>query len=696
MPDLPYSDLETRILDRLDTGKRKHFLIDKLGSILEAEAGDLRAALTALEDRGDIVTTRKGRIMLSSRLGMLAGTVKVGRRGRAVVVMEYPEEPVAIARGGLRPAMDGDLVLVEVLPYTRRGLRTGSINRILKRGRRSITALSSGHDEHVLLPTDPRIDYLAVLEEGSPAPDPGQVVAVSIVEYPTRHRDLVVRVERNIGPSGTLTTEIESVCHSMGINVEFSPQAEAEARAFTEPTQADIDERLDLRDLDFVTIDPVDARDFDDAIAIQEDDSGFVATVAIADVAHYIRPGTALDDEAYERATSVYFPGRAVHMLPAAISSGLASLKPDLDRLAFTVKLAIDGHGKVSSASFARAVIRSRARLSYEEAQALIDGDTASGGSSATLSTQVEIMARCATAMRHCRHKRGALDFDLPEAQVLLDAEQNPTGIIAKHRLFAHCLIEEFMLAANEAVAAHLRASRASFPYRIHERPKDNEIRRLRERLSLMGLGLKNEGGPLRPRTLQSLLEKAAGGPYARLVSMMVLRALQKARYSAEAAGHFGLASDCYTHFTSPIRRYPDLIVHRALAATLAGKPPTAGLAVVAAHCSEREVRAVDAERDIGRAAAILLMLERTGQRMKGTVSRVERYGYFVQLDEVFVEGFVPVGRLHEYYDYHSKRMELHSRSSNSRIRVGDKATVTVTMAELASRSLELAPAVKP
>ena len=688
--------LSRQIVRRLRTSKRKHFHVDKLVGLLGVPRAEVEAAIDALAAAGELVRTRKGRVALADRLGWVTGTVRVGRRGRAVVIPDDPDVPIALPSAGLRPAMHGDRVVVAVEPYRQRGLRKGTLQRVLERRTTMLVGRVEETRPHgpIFIPAGPHSGYVATLDPDGVEAPAGQVVAASVVEYPTSHRNPVVRVDRVLGPVGALPTEIDSVCHTLGIPTEIDPEAEREAARFGEPNADSFAGRLDLREATTITIDPVDARDFDDAVSIDRTAGVTRVTVSIADVSHYVSPGSAIDATAYERGTSVYFPGRCVPMLPERLSSELASLRPDVERLTVSVVLEIDERGAARGVEFARSVIRSRARLTYEQAQEILDGGA---GSDPAVAESVRALGECTRRMYACRIARGAIDLDVPEAVVAVDETGNPTAISRRPRLDAHRLIEELMLAANEAVAARIEQAGVGFLYRIHERPDEDAAQSLAARLSVLGLRLPGDGAGMSPTALQAVLKKAAGGPVERLVNLMVLRSLTRARYSAFKEMHFGLASPSYTHFTSPIRRYPDLVVHRALCAVLEaggrGLPSAEALAPVAEQCSDRERRAMEAERDVDSAAAIIFMENRIGDTLGGVVTSVERWGFFVELDEVFVEGFVPVARLDEYYDYVAERMELQSRTSRYVIHVGERVRVTMIGADLSSRRLELEPA---
>jgi ribonuclease R len=590
--------------------------------------------------------------------------------------------------------MHGDRVLVEVAPYSRRGLRTGVVKRVLERAVKTLVGeLRPSEGGTLLVPRDARHGIVARVIDPPDVPA-GTLVSAEIVEYPTSYRDPLVRVTETLGTGGSLPAEIEGVCRSMGIPLAFDDAviaAAEEAVALADPPGL---VRTDLRALLTLTIDPEDAKDHDDAVAIEAVEDGFRLTVSIADVAHFVRPGSALDREAMERGNSVYFPGRCIPMLPEQLSGDVASLKAGVDRRTLSVILDIDAEGNVSGEGFVVSWIRSHRVFTYEEVQAILDG----GKTAETAITEaLRRMATCALALNRLRVARGALDLDIPESEIHVDANGEPQTVKRRPRLLAHRIIEEFMLAANEAVARRLEQVHAPFLYRIHEAPDDRGIDDLVTRLAAFGLRLPHDGARLRSRDLRTIVDKIRGKPAERVVNILVLRSMQQARYSAYKAIHFGLASDCYTHFTSPIRRYPDLLAHRALRACISadhamlGSPAT--LEPAAALSSQRERRAMEAEREVARIAGILLMKPHVGKTFDGTVTGVDRVGYWVELDDFFVEGFVPVGRLPEYYQFVSERVELQSRTSSRAIRLGDRARVTVVAAEVGERRLDFAPA---
>jgi len=448
--------------------------------------------------------------------------------------------------------------------------------------------------------------------------------------------------------------------------------------------------RLDLRKAVVITIDGQDAKDFDDAVSLERrGEDGWTLGVHIADVAHYVRPGSALDQEAYERATSVYLPDRVLPMLPEALSNGLCSLKPKVERLTLSAILDLDARGRVVGARFANSVIRSARRCTYEEIEAWYDGKSGLDlAEEAVLGPALRDMRTVARLRRDLRMERGALDFDFPETKVSLDAQGLPTALTRRARLFTHQLIEEFMLAANEAVAKELREAGMSLLFRIHEEPDEDKLNDTLAYLGKLKLG-SPKGGSATPKDLQRLLARAEGRPEKRLVQTLILRSLRLARYSPGHDIHFGLALEDYCHFTSPIRRYPDLVVHRMLKARLAGLSPSAAkaqagdLEKVGEHSSTMERRAEACERDCVKAKQVRYLEARLGQVYAATVTSVVHFGFFCEIDAFPAEGLVPLGSLRDdYYDFDAANYCLVGKRLKKRITIGDKLWVKVVRSD--------------
>jgi ribonuclease R len=457
--------------------------------------------------------------------------------------------------------------------------------------------------------------------------------------------------------------------------------------------------RTDLRASLTVTIDGETARDFDDAVAVKREDKGRIRLwVSIADVSHYVKPGSALDTDAYLRGTSVYFPDRCIPMLPEELSNGICSLNPSVDRLTVTAEMLFDKGGALLHASFYPSVIRSTARLTYTMVKKiLVDKDLEAATTHRALVADLQVMEELALRLMEKRNKRGSIDFDLPEPEIILDLQGGTSAIIRAERNLAHRIIEEFMLAANEAVASHLEGRHIPTLYRVHEQPDPVKLKDFQEFIHNFGYGFRMTEELVEPAEFQRLLEEAAGKPEERMINEVLLRCMKQARYAAENLGHFGLAAPCYTHFTSPIRRYPDLVVHRILKGGLSGRLKekeleklATTLPDVAAHTSKRERVAMEAEREIVDLKKMQFMRDKVGEEFDGFITGVTPYGFFVELLEFFVEGMVHVSTLaRDYYRYQEKQHALVGERSKEIFRLGDRVMVTVASVSLERKQID-------
>jgi ribonuclease R len=500
------------------------------------------------------------------------------------------------------------------------------------------------------------------------------------------------RVTERLGEAGDPRTISLLAAHSFDLPIAFSEAAERQAKAAKPTTPGE--RRLDLRDLPLVTIDGPDARDFDDAVWAERDGSGWHAVVAIADVAHYVRPGDPLDREARQRGNSVYFPDRVLPMLPHALSSGLCSLRPDEDRACLALHLWLDAGGRTRRHRFERAIMRSRARLTYEQVQAAADGDADDLTEPLTLSV-LEPLYGAFGALTKAREQRGTLDLEVPEVQLRLDRDGRPIGALSRARLDSHRLIEELMIAANVAAAETLEQAGLPCMYRVHDRPDPVKLEALVQLLDGLGLA-KGRGVLASPKDLTRLIRRLESPELARLVSTLVLRAQSQAAYSPHNLGHFGLNLGRYAHFTSPIRRYADLLVHRALIRAL--KLGEGGLehapggddwTELGAELSRRERRAMEAERAAMDRFLALLMASEVGGSFAATVTGVQRFGLFVRLDETMAEGLIPIARLgEEYFSHDPARHLLRGERSGTVFALGDRVRVELTEVDLATGQL--------
>ena len=502
-----------------------------------------------------------------------------------------------------------------------------------------------------------------------------------------------LRVIRRLGRPGEAESDFCAVVWHRRLPVAFSSATLAEAESLPDEIDpSDLRGRLDLRDRCFITIDPESARDHDDAVFVDVAGSGHPRLwVAIADVSHFVAPGSALDRTAWARGNSVYFPGRAIPMLPERISSDLCSLRPGVDRLVLAVEMEVDGEGAVRNARFHSAVIRSRQRLSYAQAEGALGGSEASRAASPEarppgldeeVDEQLRALGEVTARMAKRRFAALSIDFDLPQPEVLLDDQGRARDVRKAERGPAHRAIEEAMLAANRAVAEALLKSPLAAVYRIHEQPEVKNLAELDQLYQAFGLRGRNRGGLLDRAAIARALGEAAGRPEERLINYSTLRAMKQARYAVTCSGHFALGFDAYLHFTSPIRRYADLMVHRALRDMLAGRPASSEGAEraerAALRTSARERAAVEAEREMTDLARCEVMRERIGDQFQATVSGVAEHGLYITLDAPFVEGMVPVSRLSGYFDYDRERHRLVSRGSRQQYRVGDRVKVEV------------------
>jgi ribonuclease R len=650
-----------------------------------------RERLAALERRGLLVRTKGDRLTLPARLDLFAGRLHANPAGFAFCVGDEPDdEDVYVPAIGVRPAMHGDRVLVRVERSRRRGRMEGRVVKVLERGTsRVVGVYRRGRRAGVVVPQEQRITTPIVVptgEDGGAAD--GSMVVAEIVRHPTLAAEAEARITAVLGPADDPRVETEAVIAAHDLPRDFPAEVLVAARRVpqTVPDSA-IAGRLDLRGLPIVTIDGENARDFDDAVLVEEHGAGWRLTVAVADVAHYVRAGSPLDVEARARGTSVYFPDRVLPMLPEPLSNGICSLRPDEDRLVKAVRMEFDARGRQVGATFHDAVIRSAARLTYTQVrQALVDGDAEVRAALGALIEPLERGEALARLLMARRRKRGAIDFDLPEAEVILDLRGRPDQIVRAERSIAHQMIEEFMLAANEAVARELARRKLPFLHRVHEPPAPESVRELARFLEGFGLRLRVDGDRTAPAAFAAVLKHAAGRPEERLVNTVLLRSMKQARYAPEALGHFGLATDSYTHFTSPIRRYPDLVVHRILA----GERPPSDLGAIAEESSRRERVAMDAEREVVQLKKIQFMQDKVGESYDGFVSGVAPFGAFVELKDVFVDGLVHVTTLgDDFYDYLEREHCLRGRRTQRRLRVGDPVKVTVAGVSIERRQID-------
>ncbi len=697
--------LLTLIRDRMEHPATIRELLQRL-KIPKEQRPSLKRLLKQLVESGHLIETRGNRYGLPDRMNLVVGRVQTNPRGFGFVVPDRPLEGVDadifIAGSNLNQAVHGDRVVARI-EHARGERVEGRIVRILQRGSSTIVGRYDVDERGMgfLVPFDRRVivDVLIPDTERGAA-QPGDMVVVEITRWPTPTRTPLGRVIDVLGDIDEPGVDTEIIIRKYGITDAHSEEAVEQARQLgTAVTERDVRGRTDFRATTTVTIDGETARDFDDAITIEKLPNGnYWLGVHIADVAHYVQEGSALDEEAYERGTSVYFPERAVHMFPSELATGLCSLNPHVDRLVQSCLMEIDCRGDVVRYEFHDGVIHSDARMTYTDVNAILtDHDPETTRKYSALVPMFEIMQELFEILHARRRRRGSIDFDLKEPYIVLDDEGMVEDIIAAERNVAHRIIEEFMLIANETVAGYLDGHEVPTLYRIHEEPDPLKVEEFEEFVSTLGYSLAAPAGAVRPRHFQKLVERIAGKPEEKPIAFLMLRTMQKARYEPTNEGHFGLAAESYTHFTSPIRRYPDLVVHRSLREGRRGMSDerreqlAEDLPDIARHTSERERRATDAERELVQWKKVRFMADKVGDEFDGYITGVAAFGLYVELIEHFVEGMVHVSTMaDDYYRFVERAHILRGEHTGRVYRLGDRVRVQVIKVDMERRQVDL------
>ena len=688
---MPRDRYRNEILDALNSAGAP-LTAQELAARLEIKGGErraLEAALAALERAGEVVQNRAGALLVAKRIALLAGRVEGHPDGHGFLEPDDGGARVFLPPAEMREVIHGDRAAVRVSGRDSRGRPQGTIVEVLERGNRRIVGrLHAGHGVLFLVPEDRRIAHDIVVPPAEVGrAKAGQVVTVDLIAQPSRHAQPIGRVAEVLGHYADPGMEIEIAVRKFELPHQFSKRALAAAHALPDEVRSeDLHGRKDLRELHFVTIDGETARDFDDAVFCRREGEGFRLWVAIADVSHYVRHADALDMEARERGTSVYFPRRVIPMLPEKLSNGLCSLNPQADRLAMACEMEITPSGEVSGYKFYPAVIRSHARLTYTEAWERL--------SSKTAKEHLAVLYDVFKVLLGQRERRGAIDFETVETRMLFDARGKIEKIVPEPRNDAHRLIEECMLAANVCAGNFVAEHAHPVLYRVHDVPSAEKVSALRAFLAELGLQL--PGGEIpRPADYAQLLQRIRKRPDFALLQTILLRSLKQAVYSPNNAGHFGLAFDAYVHFTSPIRRYPDLLVHRAIKAILARKRyDGVDWEGLGRHCSETERRADDASRDVENWLKCYYMRDHVGGTFSGTITGVAPFGLFVTLDDYFVDGLVHISELgRDYFQYDDARHMLLGDRTGMRYRLADRMTVKLVRVDIEQRKMDLVPA---
>lgn len=681
-------------------GSRKALSAEEVAGAIEVaggeslDAGKVARTLEQLERSGAVADVGGGRYVALKERNLTVGRLSMHRRGFGFV--SSPLGDIYVGKRDAAGAMHGDTVAVRVHARRTREGRSGEVAQVIERGTTEIVGRFEQHGKlGVVTPTDARIrgDLFVDLSKAPVEARTGEIVVARITRYADSRDAMQGVVVRVLGPEDAPGVDVEIVIEEHGLETEFPDEVIEAADALSSGVAGELEAgRRDVRDLFTFTVDPADARDFDDAISIVREGKGFRLWVHIADVSHYVPWDSAIDVEARHRATSVYLVDRVLPMLPEHLSNVICSLNPDEDRLTFTAEMLLDKTGLVERYELYPSVIRSDRRLDYDQVQGWLDHG---GFTDETIERALLDFRTIAHTIHERRVARGGLDFDTVEARVTLDDDGKPTGVVLRSRTEATNMIEEAMILANEVVARHMTTTKAPMVYRIHEDPDA-------EALAQVAVVLKEFGYPIQelhgagPRTFQKVVAFAHGRPEERLINSLLLRALERARYVDYLGSHFGLASEAYTHFTSPIRRYPDLIVHRLLKAQLAGaleKPPTAlmvpELTWLAEHSSTMEREAEAAEDESQKVKLVALMAEHLGEVFDGIVTGVMGFGLFVQLDNT-AEGLVHVQTMtDDYYRLDAERFMLWGENKGVTYRLGQQVKVRVLDASVAERRLD-------
>ena len=648
------------------------------------------ACVATLERNGDILVNRKGELCIVAKLDLVRGTVQGHPDGYGFVVPDEGGDDLFLSPREMHKVLHGDRVTAKRIGFDRRGRPEAEIVDVLERANREVVGRL--HEERGLWFVEAenrRINQdLLIAPDGRMDAQPGQVVVVEIVEQPSAHGEAVARVKEVLGHPTDAGIEIEIALRKHDLPFEWSGGAKRQAQRLPpEVRPADRKGRTDLTELELVTIDGESAKDFDDAVYCEPHGRGFRLVVAIADVAHYVRDGDALDGDARERGTSVYFPRRVIPMLPEALSNELCSLRPDVDRLCMACDMRIDARGTITSYAFYPAVMHSRARLTYTEVYAwLREPARAKGTAGAALLPHLAQLHTLYKVLFAARERRGAIDFDTVELSLSFDPEGKIADIVPAPRNDAHRLIEECMLAANVCAADFLAEHEQPALYRVHEGPPPDKLAALREFLASSALTLTGGDTPT-AMDYAALIDRIRDRPDFELLQTVLLRSLSRAEYAPDNVGHFGLAYEAYAHFTSPIRRYPDLLVHRAIKAVLGGRhytPKDATWAELGVHCSMTERRADDASRDVLQWLKCYYMKERLGESFAGTISGVASFGIFVTLDGLDIDGLVHVTDLpRDYFHFDAVRHALIGERSGRVFQLAGRVRVKVARVDL-------------
>ncbi len=656
--------------------------------------------LRAMERDGELMRNRKNALCLPAKLDLIPARVEGHPEGYGFALRDDGGADIFLGPREMQRVLHGDRVMVRLVGTDQRGRPEGALVEVLEHvNTRLVARLFQEQGVLFAVAENKRIsqDILVAPDQAGGA-KPGQVVMVELIAQPSRQSEPIARVVEILGNYADPGMEVEIALRKHALPYEFPAAVEALAKKFPKGVRkVDLKGRVDLRQLPLVTIDGETAKDFDDAVYAEPNEGGYRLVVAIADVSHYVQPGDALDKAALERGNSVYFPRRVIPMLPEELSNGLCSLNPAVDRLCMVCDLQVNRQGHVQGYRFYPAVMFSHARLTYTEVAAILEHPERTDAARCPLIPHLQHLEALFRVFLAAREARGAIDFASDETRMVFDDRGKIETILPVERNDAHRLIEECMLAANVCAAAFLQQHHHPVLYRIHPPPTPERLEAARHFLGEFGLHLSGGDKP-QASDYAVLVRKIQGRPDQRLLETVLLRSLQQAQYSPDNQGHFGLAYPAYAHFTSPIRRYPDLLVHRAIRAVLARESYQPGdWKALGAHCSMTERRADEATRDVESWLKCFFMKDRVGETFSGSVSSVTSFGLFVALDDVYVEGLVHISELGaDYFHYDASRHQLLGERTGQRYRLGDRVEVKLVRVDMETNKIDFLLASPP